>query len=312
MHPLTGLLLALGGLTTVYLAAWRRGLTQSRQRLGATPSPATEAGLPTPAQAAVGAVTNFFDTLGIGSFATTTSIFRLRRMVPDQIIPGTLNVGHTLPTVLQAIIYTTLIEVDILTLFSMIGASILGAWLGAGVVARWPRRRVQIGMGSALLAAAVLMLMTQLNLFPGGGDALGVRGLRLAVGIGGNFALGALMTLGIGLYAPCMILVSLLGMNPKAAFPIMMGSCAFLMPVGSMRFIREDSYALRPALGLALGGLPGVLLAAYIAKALPLYAVRWLVIVIVVYTAATMLWTAMAGERTAPDTPGSAPGEISG
>jgi uncharacterized membrane protein YfcA len=118
------------------------------------------------------------------------------------------------------------------------------------------------------------------------------------VAIGGNFMLGALMTLGIGLYAPCMILVSLLGMNPRAAFPIMMGSCAFLMPVGSLRFIRERSYSLRAALGLALGGIPGVLVAAYIVKELPVYAVRWLVIVVVVYTAATMLLSA-ARERTA-------------
>ena len=149
-------------------------------------------------------------------------------------------------------------------------------------------------MGVALLVAASLMLGTQLGLFPVGGEDIGVQGASLGLGIGGNFALGALMTLGIGLYAPCMILVSLLGMSPKVAFPIMMGSCAFLMPVGSMRFIRKDAYALRPALGLAIGGVPGVLLAAYIVKSLPLGAVRWLVIVVVVYTALTMLRTALA------------------
>jgi uncharacterized membrane protein YfcA len=213
-------------------------------------------------------------------------------MVPDRIIPGTLNVGHTLPTVTQAFIYTTVIPVDVLTLFSMIGASILGAWLGAGVVAKWPRRKVQIGMGLALLAAATLMLMTQLNMFPGGSDALGVRGVKLAIAIGGNFVLGALMTLGIGLYAPCMILVSLLGMSPRTAFPIMMGSCAFLMPVGSLRFIRERAYSLRPALGLAIGGIPAVFVAAKIVRELPLYAVRWLVIVVVIYTAITLLLSA--------------------
>jgi len=180
----------------------------------------------------------------------------------------------------------------------MIGASVLGAWLGAGIVSGWSRRNVQIGMGLALIAAATLMLMTQLNLFPSGGATSGVRGIALAIGIAGNFLLGALMTLGIGLYAPCMILVSLLGMNPKAAFPIMMGSCAFLMPVGSLRFIREQSYSLRDALGLAIGGVPGVLLAAYIVKELPLYAVRWLVVVVVVYTAVTMLASASKAQAT--------------
>ena len=255
---------------------------------------------PSPLQIGVGAFTNFFDTLGIGSYATTTTLFRFFQMVDDRVIPGTLNVGHTLPTVVQTFIYTSIIPVDVLTLFSMIGASILGAWLGAGVVARWPKRTVQIGMGIALLVAAGLMFMTQMKLFPGGGDAAGVTGIKLIVAIAVNFMLGALMTLGIGLYAPCMILVSLLGMNPKAAFPIMMGSCAFLMPVGSFRFMRERSYSVRAAFGLAIGGIPGVLLAAYIVKELPLEMVRWLVIVVVIYTAVTLLRAArtLTSERT--------------
>ena len=296
MNPISGLLTALGALTVLFVGGWSKAVAAARSLPGASESPATDARLPTAEQLGIGAVTNFFDTLGIGSFATTTAIFRLRRLVPDRIIPGTLNAGHTLPTVAQAFIYTSVIPVDVLTLFSMITAAVLGAWLGAGVVSHWPKRKVQIGMGIALLAAAALMLMTQLNLFPGGGDAIGVRDLKLVLAVGGNFALGALMTLGIGLYAPCMILVSLLGMNPTAAFPIMMGSCAFLMPIGSLRFIRERAYSLRAALGLAIGGIPGVLVAAYVVKSLPLYAVRWLVIVVVVYTAVTMLVAASKEE----------------
>lgn len=298
MNPITGLLAALGVLTAVYIAACARTIAAlKRTPASASASPATDARFPTPAQMGVGAITNFLDTLGIGSFATTTAFFRSLRMVPDRIIPGTLNAGHTLPTVTQAFIYTAVIPVDVLTLFSMIAAAVAGAWLGAGVVAKWPKRKVQIGMGSALLVAATLMLMTQLGLFPAGSDALGVRGVKFLVAIGGNFMLGALMTLGIGLYAPCMILISLLGMNPRAAFPIMMGSCAFLMPVGSLRFIRERCYSLRAALGLAIGGIPAVLLAAFIVKELPLYWVRWLVIVVVIYTAITMLLSAFADQR---------------
>jgi uncharacterized membrane protein YfcA len=248
---------------------------------------------------AVGWLTNFLDTLGIGSFATTTSLFRAFKMVPDRVIPGTLNVGHTLPTVAEALIYTAIIPVDVATLISMIAAAVLGAWLGAGVVAKWPKRYVQIGMGCALLAAATLFFMTAMHLFPGGGNELGVRGGKLVVAIAGNFMLGALMSLGIGLYAPCMILISLLGMSPTAAFPIMMGSCAFLMPVGSLKFIKERAYNLSAALGLAIGGIPGVLIAAYIVKSMPLNYVRWLVIVVVLYTSVTMLYAAFT-EKAAP------------
>jgi len=293
MNPITGLLVALSALTAVFVGGWSRMLPSSKERPG----------FPNLLQIGVGAFTNFFDTLGIGSYATSTTLFRFFQLVDDRIIPGTLNVGHALPTVVQTFIYTSIIPVDVPTLFSMIGASILGAWLGAGVVARWPRRTVQIGMGMALLVAASLMFMTQMKLFPGGGEALGVAGLKLVIAVAVNFMLGALMTLGIGLYAPCMILVSLLGMNPKAAFPIMMGSCAFLMPVGGLRFIREQSYSLRAAFGLALGGIPGVLLAAYIVKELPLDAVRWLVIAVVIYTALSMLSFPSSQERARSASP---------
>jgi len=255
--------------------------------------------VPTPFQVGLGFVTAFFDTLGVGSFATTTTVFRLRKMVPVKLIPGTLNVGHTLPTITQAFIYTRLVPVDSKTLVLMIVAACVGSWLGAGVVVHWPRRKIQIGMGLALLGAAWLMLMQQLNLSPGGGDALSLTGARLPVGLAGNFALGALMMLGIGLYAPCMILVSLLGMNPTAAFPIMMGSCAFLMPTSSVRFIRTGTYHVQTALGLALGAVPAVLIAAFLVRSLPLSAVRWLVVCVVVYTSVNMLATARRPEDSA-------------
>lgn len=254
---------------------------------------------PTPATAATGFVTAFFDTLGIGSFATTTSIFRQWKLVDDEKIPGTLNIGHTLPTIAQAYIYTRIIPVDSRTLILMIVAAVVGAWLGAGIVARWPRVRIQVGMGTALLVAAAIMLGGLLGVLPSGGDALGLSGGKLALGLVGNFALGALMTLGIGLYAPCMILVSLLGLTPTAAFPIMMGSCAFLMPVASARFIRLDRYDVRAAMGLMAASVPAVLLAAFIVKSLPLVAVRWLVIVVVVYTAAGLLRAARASRSSA-------------
>ncbi|HEY4934371.1 MAG TPA: sulfite exporter TauE/SafE family protein [Terriglobales bacterium] len=281
------LLISLGVVALVYLAVWVRGIRRSPVDIGA----------PTWPQSGIGFVTNFFDTLGIGSFAPTTALFRMWRIVPDERIPGTLNVGHSLPTIAQAFIYIAIIKVDVLTLVVLIASSTLGAWLGAGVVARWPRRKIQIGMGLALLAASGLFVATNLQLVPGGGEALTLRGQILMLATLGNFILGALMTLGIGLYAPCLIMLSLFGMNPKAVFPIMMGSCAFLMPIASIRFIREGAYSFRPALGLAVAGVPAVLIAAFVVRSLPLTAVRWLVTVVVLYTAITMLTAAYREPR---------------
>ena len=297
MSPKVVLLATMLAVTAAYTVLWAVEARRRRSRGAAIPD-LTRTG--------IGFVTNFFDTLGIGSFATTATLFKLLRLVPDENIPGTLNIGHTWPTIFQALIYITIVEVDFRTLVLLIGAAAIGSWLGAGVVAAWPRRNIQIGMGFALLVAAGLMVMSALGLAVPSGTALGVTGTKLQLGIAVNFLLGALMTLGIGLYAPCLILISLLGMDPKAAFPIMMGSCAFLMPVCSVKFIRKEKYDLRAALGLAIGGVPAVLIAALIVKSLPIQYVRWLVVFVVVYTSATMLRSAAAEASAARTKPATA------
>lgn len=291
----------LGLVAVVFISYWlRHVLSEHRQSLE---EPGSRGVLPRAWDLAVGFVTNFFDTLGIGSYATTTALYRMRRSVADELIPGTLNVGHLLPTFAQAFIYTSLVRVEMTTLVSMIAAAVAGSWIGAGWVARWPRHWIQIGMGLALFAAAGLLLMKILNLFPGGGDALGLSGTKLAFALAVNFGLGALMTLGVGLYAPCMILVSLLGLNPTTAFPIMMGSCAFLMPAANIRFIQYRRYALSAALGLAIGGVPAVLLAAFWLYMLRVDQVRILVLVVVLYAATMML---LSGLRRVASNPVSA------
>jgi len=288
--PLIALQVTLGLFLVGFLVFWFR--------LG-RPQADDDRGWPRPGELGVGFVTNFFDTLGIGSFAPTTALYRLFRLVPDERIPGTLNVGHTPATVVQAFIFTTLVDVEFTTLAVLIAAAVLGAWLGAGVVAGWPRRRIQFGMGIALLVAAVLFTLTNLGIVAGGGTATGLSGGLLAAAAAGNFVLGALMTLGIGLYGPCLIMISLLGMNPKVAFPIMMGSCAFLMVVAGVRFLKAGAYRQRASLGLTMAGIPAVLIAAFIVKSLDLANVRWLVAAVVTYTGVTMLWSATRSMRTA-------------
>jgi uncharacterized membrane protein YfcA len=259
--------------------------------------------LPRPIDLAIGLVTQFLDTLGIGSFATMTAAFKFWSTVPDEHIPGTLNVGVTIPGMIEAFIYMAVVQVDVTTLALMIAASVAGAWLGAGSVSRWPRRRIQIGMGIALLATASLSLLAQLHLVPGGGMALGLASWKLVAAVAANFVFGALMTLGIGLFAPCMMVTYWLGMSPQAVFPIMMGSTGLLGPVASVPFIRRRSYSLRAALGITLTGIPGVLAAAFLVKSIPLGALRWLVIGVVIYTAVMMLRSANSRKASPPAPP---------
>jgi len=285
-HGAFALVALLAAAALVYVVRWWT-LERARARAG-------NWRLPHASDLAIGFITNFFDTLGIGSFAPTTAWYKLRARMPDEEIPGTLNCGHALPTMTQALIFIAIVTVDVTTLVSMIAAAALGAWLGVGFVARLSRRSIQLGMGVALLCAALLFLTGNLGWTPGGGAALGLSGARLVFAVAANFFLGALMMLGVGLYAPCLILVSLLGMSPLPAFPIMMGSCGLLMPIGGARFIRTGRYDFGAALGLTLGGIPGVLVAAYIVKSLPILWLRWLVLVVVVYAAWQMLKSAAA------------------
>lgn len=237
----------------------------------------------------IGFVTNFFDVLGIGAFAPQTALLKFTKQTKDKHIPGTMNVANTLPVLLQALIFITIIEVEPITMVSMFISAALGAVLGAGVVSKMSEKKIRLVMGFALLITAFFMLATNMEWIQGGGEAIGLKNGKLVIAVIANFGLGALMTAGIGLYAPCMALVFALGMSPKVAFPIMMGSCAFLMPPASVRFIREKAYNRKAALAMAIPGIVAVAIAAFIVKSLPLNVLRWVVIGVILYTSAVML-----------------------
>jgi uncharacterized membrane protein YfcA len=236
-----------------------------------------------------GFVGNFFDTLGIGSFAIETAMLKFMKQTEDRLLPATLNVGNAIPTVLQAVIFVRIIEVEPITLILMVVASGLGALLGAGIVSKLPENTIRLIMGVALLITAFFMLAAKMNWIEGGGEAIGLSGVKLALAVAVNFILGAIMTAGIGLYAPCMALVFALGMSPAVAFPIMMGSCAFLMPLAAYRFVRTGMYNRKASYAIALAGIVGVLIAAFIVKSLELDTLRWLVLGVIIYTATVML-----------------------
>lgn len=242
--------------------------------------------------AIIGFIVNFFDVLGIGAFAPQTALLKFTKQTEDRVLPGTLNVANTIPVLIQALIFIQIVEVESITLLTMLLSATAGAVLGAGVVSKLAVMKIQLAMGLALLVTAFFMLAGQMNWIQGGGEAIGLTGWKLALAVAVNFILGALMTVGIGLYAPCMALVYALGMSPLVAFPIMMGSCAFLMPPASAKFIKEGAYNRKAAVSMAIPGAIAVLIAAFVVKSLPLDALRWVVIVVIVYTAVVMLRSA--------------------
>ncbi|GAA4756382.1 sulfite exporter TauE/SafE family protein [Sphingomonas daechungensis] len=247
----------------------------------------------------LGAVTNFFDTLGIGSFAPSMAWFKFRKLVPDRLLPCTMLVGHTLPTITQAVIFLVLLGVlvDPVLLAGCMIALLMGGLLGAPMVVRTKVWVVQLVVGCALILAAGLYTLTNLGMMPGGGTASSLPLTLMIVAIVANFIFGILLNFGIGNYAPTLVMLSLMGMDPRLAFPIMAGGAAMAVAGASARHISMGEIDLRIVSGMAIGGIPAVFVAAFIVKSLPLETLRWMVIVVVLYAAVMMLRSAMQGRR---------------
>ena len=249
--------------------------------------------------ALIGGVANFLDTLGVGSFAVKTACYKQFKLIDDRVLPGTLNGQCVLPTVTQSLIFVGAVAVEPLTLISMMMAAAAGAAWGARHVASFDRQTIRLVMAISLLVVAGLIFAGLLGLFPVGGDAMGLSGYKLAIALLGNFIFGVLMNVGIGLFAPCMTLVYLLGMNPLAAFPIMMGSTAVLRVFSAGTFIRKGAFDAKAVLAVAIFGPIGVVLAAMLVKSMDMEMLKWLVAFIVIYTS----WTMYASWRAARRSP---------
>lgn len=238
--------------------------------------------------AIIGFVANFLDTLGIGSFAPSSAGFKLTKSVDDIMVPGTLNVGDTVPVCVEAFLFFGFVDMDILTLVLMIVASVVGSFVMADIVTKFDRKKVRYALFIGLFILATVVLMKTLNVGPFGttGTALGLTGWKLVVAVVGNFVFGALMSIGVGLYAPCMAMVLALGMDAGCAFPAMMGSCAYLMAFGNgPKFIAQGRYDMVACWTQAIFGAIGVYVAYAFVSSLPL-SVLTIVICVVVYITA--------------------------
>jgi len=239
----------------------------------------------------IGFITNFFDTLGIGSFAPLTALLRGFKQIEDKLIPGTLNVSVTIPVMIEAFVFITIIKVEKITLFLMIVAAIIGSAIGAGILSKLSEKLIQRLVGIALIITAFLLLSGQMGWIKelGVGKAIGLTGTKLIIAVLVNIALGTFQAAGIGMYAPSMALVYLLGMSPEVAFPLMMASSAFALPSASIRYIKDQAYNRKAAITITLSGSIGVLIAAFIVKTLDVYLLTWLVIIVIIYTGITLI-----------------------
>lgn len=253
---LSGLLILLAGMTAFLL------LKKSSSQLPMErKSPNFSKGL------LIGIITDFFDTLGVGSFAPTIVMGKaLNAYGDDKKIPGTLNVSHTIPVIMEAIIFIAAVEVNPGTLITLIASAVIGSFIGSWLANKVNGLMIKLIMGVVLFITAILMILNhpQIALFPKNKNGLNVLPFddwKIYIASTLFIILGILMAFGVGLYAPSMAVVSLMGLDTDAAFPIMMGSTAFLMPFGSMKFMQDRNYEPKLSIGITIGGSVGVLTA---------------------------------------------------
>jgi uncharacterized membrane protein YfcA len=254
---------------------------------------------PSPETLGLGAVVCFFDTLGIGSFAPTTAWLKFRRLTPDRLIPPTILVGLTAAAVVESIIFLLKlgVKVDPVLLVGCILACTTGGLIGAPLVHRTRVWVVQIIVAIGLTLAAIAYGMTNLNMFPGGGTAVSLPVALTVAAIVANFGFGLLLNYGVGNYAPTLVFLSLMGMDPHLCFPIMAGAAALMGSTSSIRHVNTGNLDLRVVMGLTIAGIPAVFVAAYLVVSMPLELLRWLVLIVVLYAAAIMFRAALLGRR---------------
>lgn len=243
-------------------------------------------------------VTLFFDTLGIGSVPPATACFKMFKLVPDDKIPGTHFISNTIPCVLSAFVFLQSIEVEMLTLISMVAAATIGGFVGARFVSKLPVQRIQLILGICLLIVTFIIAAQQLNLMPSGGTATGLHGWKLAVATIGAFGSGFLLNLAIPFYPTTMALTYMLGLDPRSVFPIMVTACVFLQAAGGFQYIKEGKYDRKFCLISIFAGTAGVAIAAFLVKSMPIYWLKWIICIVIVYTAILMLRSALSKNKT--------------
>jgi len=245
----------------------------------------------------IGLPTGFLDVFGIGSFATTTLLLRKTKQVDDKYLPGVLNVSFAIPGTLEAIFFIDNVSIDPTTLVVLTISGILGSFLCSLFVSKLCRKKIRYILGIALLISALFILINQLNLVQIGGDKYMLSGLNLIFGAIGMFLIGAGMCLGIGLFAPGMALLYLLGMSPIAVLPILMGCCAFIMLTCGYNFMRKEAYEIKNSTALTIGYSIGVLMASFIVININIKLLKWIIIITILYTSIGLIRSALKGDE---------------
>lgn len=228
-------------------------------------------------------------TLGISDFAISMAVYPKTKWVTAKKMPGTLNVQVAIPAAVMALAFINSIKIDVLTLVVPIVCQMTGSYLSPRYVVKLPANTIKRVMAVGLFISAGFILAGKFGIMPTGGDATGLRGVKLVILGACTFIWGALNNIGIGSYSTTMATVYALGLSPVAAFPIMMGSSGFSVPIGSMQFVKLKAYNRKISLFTSTIGSLAVLVGVFFIKSLDLSTVQWVVVAVIIYSAISMM-----------------------
>ncbi len=231
----------------------------------------------------------FFSSFGICDFAVSTIFYRMKKLVSDKKLPGTLNTQCVIPVAVMALTFISSIKVDLVTLTTCIVSQVVGAYVGPRFVVKLSTDLIRKVIGIALFIAAFFIVAGKLHWMPAGGMSIELHGIKLLIASAGLFLFGALNNVGIGSYPLTMATLYALGMSPLVSFPIMMGACAFSTSIGSIQFIKYGEYSRKITLFTSTFGVLGVLIAVYFIKTLNVSWLQWIIAAILFYTSISML-----------------------
>jgi uncharacterized membrane protein YfcA len=197
----------------------------------------------------------------------------------------------------MALAYISSINVDQMTLVLLIASQMLGAYFGPRFVVKMPVRQIRMFMGFGLVLAAFFVVAGKFGLLPSGGEATGLTGGKLVLGMVLLLIYGGLNNVGVGSYAPTMATVYALGLSPAIAFPVMMGACTFSVPVGAMEFVRLGQYGRKITLFSSIFGILGVLAAVFVVKSLDTSMLQWVVAAVILIAGLDLLRSAFAKKK---------------
>lgn len=235
--------------------------------------------------------------LGISDYAISEAVYPKTHWVPTKKLPGTLSVQCTIPAAIMALAFVKSVKLDILTLIIPIICQALGSYIFPRFAVRLPVKTIKRIMAIGLLLAGFFIVAGKVGWVPAGGAATGLHGWKLLVLALLTFLAGCLNTIGIGSYSIVMVTVYMLGMNPIASYPIMMGASGFSVPLGSSQFVKMGAYSRKISLFTSIFGSLGVLVAVFFVKNLNISVLQWIVVVVVVYSAVTMWIDSMRPEE---------------